>query len=375
MQRHAGASTVDTESRQAVRAGQPAWHRVYLGYAPGVGKTFEMLRDAHRYRARGADVVIGWVETYDRRQTIQALGELESIAPRVLMRRGVAVPELDVEAIVARRPQITLVDELAHANVAGSRNARRYQDARELVAAGISVMSTLNIQQLASLQDTLRVVTGATVSETLPEWVLDGADELEMVDASPELVRKRLRRGNVLPPQQVQQALDGYFQIDTLLALRELTLQRVAAHVAHDGGPDTAAESSSAGTILVGLPATNQAQAVLMRGIHLAERLHARLVVLHVTPTAGGSGPVRGYQAVAKALQLARALGAEVHTRSARDVAQTLVTFAGEVGARQLVLGERSPRRWWEVSRRSTLSAVLRHVHDVDVEVVRWADP
>jgi two-component system, OmpR family, sensor histidine kinase KdpD len=373
MQRQAGALDSEHDAEQSGRAGRSAWHRVYLGYAPGVGKTVEMLRHAHQYWARGTDVVIGWIETYDRTHTVEAVGELEAVAPRVLMRKGVAIREMDVGAIIARRPQLALVDELAHANVAGSRNHRRYQDVLELLAAGISVMSTLNIQHLASLQDTLRVVTGTTVSETLPEWVLDTADELEIVDASPEAVRKRLRRGNVLPPQQVQQALEGYFQIDTLLALRELTLQRVAAHAARNAANPAKGDAMTAEKVLVCLPATNQAQAILMRGVHLADRLHARLLVLHITPTSGGINAERAHQTAVKALQLARALGAEVHTRSSRDVAQALVTFATETGATQLVLGEDSPRRWWEVSHRSTLSAVLQRARDMDVHVVRRA--
>jgi len=373
MQRRTGALDSETDARQAGQPGRSAWHRIYFGYAPGVGKTFEMLRHAHQYLARGADVVIGWVETYDRRHTVEALGELEIVPPRVLTRSSAVIREMDVDAIIARRPRLALVDELAHANVAGSRNQRRYQDVLELLAADISVMSTVNIQQLASLQDTLHVVTGTTVSETLPEWVVDNADELEMVDASPEAVRKRLRRGNVLPPQQVQRALEGYFQTDTLLALRELTLQRVAAHAARDGA-DPATQPSAPEKVLVCLPATNQAQAILMRGVHLANRLHARLLALHVMPTSGGIDAERGYQSVARALQLARALGGDVHTRRSRDVAQALVAFASEAGATQLVLGEDAPRRWWEVSQRSTLSTVLQRAHDIDVHVVRRAD-
>ena len=372
MQRQNGALDSASMSRQAGQPGRPAWHRVYLGYAPGVGKTFEMLRHAQKFQARGADVVIGWVETYDRRHTVEAVGTLDTVAPRVLMWKGVAIREMDVDAILARRPQLVLVDELAHANVTGSRHQRRYQDVLELLAANISVMSTLNIQQLASLQDTLRVVTGTTVSETLPEWVLDAADEFEMVDASPETVRKRVRRGNVLPPQQVQRALDGYFQTDTLMALRELTLQRVAAHSAREVANDGVREPSTAETVLVWLPATDQAQAILMRGVHLANRLHARLVVLHIT--SGQIAANRGYQNAAKALQLARALGAEVQTRSSRDVAEALVAFATEAGATQLVLGEDAPHRWWDVARRSTLSAVLQRTHDMDVHVVRRAE-
>src|SRR5262249_43198092 len=145
MQRHAGALDSETGATQAGQTGRSAWHRIYLGYAPGVGKTFEMLRRAHQYQARGADVVIGWVETYDRRHTVEAVAELEIVPPRVLMHRGVAIREMDVDAIIARHPQLALVDELAHANVPGSRNQRRYQDVLSLLAADISVMSTLNV--------------------------------------------------------------------------------------------------------------------------------------------------------------------------------------------------------------------------------------
>ncbi|HEY1294735.1 MAG TPA: histidine kinase [Chloroflexota bacterium] len=374
MQRQNGALDSESVSGQAGQPGRSAWHRVYLGYAPGVGKTFEMLRHAHQYRARGADVVVGWVETYGRRHTIEALGELDTVSPRVLMRKGVVISEMDVDAILARRPQLVLVDELAHANVIGSRNHSRYQDALELVAADISVMSTLNIQQLASLQDTLRVLTGTTVSETLPDWVLESADELEMVDAAPETVRKRVRRGNVLPTQQVQRALEGYFQTDTLMALRELTSQRVAAHAARDAAHAEVREPRTAETVLVWLPATDQAQAILMRGVHLANRLHARLVVLHITSASAGIAANRGYPNAVKALQLAQALGAEVQTRSSRDVAEALVAYATEAGATQLVVGDDAPRRWWEVSRRSTLSAVLHRTRDMDVHVVRRAE-
>src|SRR5262249_27348616 len=155
--------------------------------------------------------------------TVEAVGELEIVPPRVLMHRSVAIREMDVDAIIARRPRLALVDELAHANVTGSRNPRRYQDLLNLLTAYIRTLRKLKIQQLANLRDTVCVVTGTTVTETLQEWVLDTADELEMVDATPEAVRKRLRPGNVLPTQQVQRALEGYFQTDTLLALRELT--------------------------------------------------------------------------------------------------------------------------------------------------------
>jgi len=185
------------------RSQATAWLRIYLGYAPGVGKTFGMLHEGRRRKARGTDVVIGWVETYDRPHTIEAIGDLEIVPPLVTIRGGVAVREMDVEAIITRRPQVVLVDELAHTNVQGSRHSKRYQDVLDLQASRINVISSVNIQHLASIHDTVRLLTGITVNETLPDWVLDTADELEMVDQSPEALRKRLRLLSS-QPQQLQ---------------------------------------------------------------------------------------------------------------------------------------------------------------------------
>ena len=358
--------------RQSVDDGhvtpRAAWLRLYLGYAPGVGKTYAMLQEGERRKRRGSDVVVGWVEAYNRPRTLDAIGELELIPPRTLTHRGVAVREMDLEAILERRPQVALVDELAHTNVAGSRHSRRYQDALELQAAGVSVISTVNIQQLASLQDTVRLVTGVSVTDVLPDWVLDSADEVEMVDASPDALRKRVRRGNVLPKEQVEQALDGYFRTDTLTALRELTLRRTSDHARLRLHVRQSTE-----TVLVCLPASRQAQTVLRRGVELAERLEARLIVLHVTQPARtfSAENSRGHQEAVKALQLAAALGAEVQTRQATNVAEAVVGYATEMGVTQLVLGESSHSRWRELLRGSVMRDVLRLSRNVDVHIVR----
>jgi two-component system sensor histidine kinase KdpD len=369
-----------------------AWLRIYLGYAPGVGKTYALLHEGRRRKARGSDVVIGWVETYARPRTIEAVGDLEVVPPRVIVHRGVRLAEMDVDAIVARRPQVVLVDELAHTNVPGSKHPKRYQDILDLQACGINVISSLNIQHLASLHDTVGLLTGVTVSETLPDWVLDGADELEMVDQSPEALRKRLRHGNVQPSDQVQRALEGFFRVDTLTALRELALRRMAEHTERQlleyrhtrgaAGPDPSGtrkpvrNTGSAGgqhssdarrqAVLVCVPASDLAQPLVRRGVHLAKRLRARLVALHVAQ------PSRtGYQEAVRALQLARALGAEVMTEPAGDIAQTLARFASEVGATQLVIGETS-RSWpRELLQGSILRDVLARIKNVDVYIVR----
>lgn len=361
------------DSEPGTRSRATAWLRVYLGYAPGVGKTYAMLQEGRELHRRGTDVVIGWVQTYERPHTMEAVGDLEIVPPRSITYRGTPIQEMDLEAVIARRPQVALVDELAHTNVPGARRLKRYQDVLELQASGIDVISTLNIQHLASLQHTIQLLAGVTVSETLPDWVLDAADELEMIDQSPEALQKRLRRGHVQPRDQVNRALDGFFRLDTLTALRELTLRRMADHAerklqAYQVG-DLAAPSCE--TVLVCVPPNELAQLLVRRGVHLAERLSARLVVLHI----GQPGHSRGHHEAMKALELARALGAQVQTRSAAHVPDAIVTCAQEIGATQIILGE--PGGAWirELLRGSVVRDVLRRTRNVDVHVVRRPSP
>jgi two-component system sensor histidine kinase KdpD len=338
-----------------------------------------MLREGQRLRARGMDVIIGRVQAYNRPRTLEAIGSLEIVPSQWIAHRGVTVEEMDIDAILTRRPQLVLVDELAHTNVAGSRHRKRYQDVLELRATGISVITTLNVQQLASLQDTVRLVAGVAVSETLPDWVLDSADEIEMVDEAPEVLQKRVRRGNVLPPEQIEGALQGYFRTDTLSALRELTQRYVGerrrlndtrAVVAVDGQPHTE-------TVLVCLPSNDQAQALLRRGMRMADLLEARLVVVHVSrPGLGVSADEsRGHQEATRALHLARAFGAETYTTTSSKVAEALVQHVRETGATQVVLGESSHSRLHELFRGSVLREVLRATRDVDVHIVRRPGP
>src|SRR5579885_2577221 len=176
-----------------------AWLRVYLGYAPGVGKTYAMLHEGQRRRQRGTDVVVGWVETYGRPHTMEAIGDLEVTPRRQISYQGVVVEEMDVDAILARRPQVVLIDELAHTNAPGSRHEKRYQDVLQIREAGINVITTVNIQHLESLKDTVERVTGIHVRESLPDWVLDGADEVELIDQTPEALQKRMLHGNIYP--------------------------------------------------------------------------------------------------------------------------------------------------------------------------------
>jgi two-component system sensor histidine kinase KdpD len=336
-----------------------------------------MLEDARHRKAAGSDVVIGWVETYDRPATREAIGDLEIVPPRLFDYRGVLVREMDVDVVIGRRPQVTLLDELAHTNVPGSKHAKRYQDVVELQEHGINVISTLNIQHLASLNDTVSLLTGVPVRETLPDWVVDDADELKLVDQTPEALLRRVRRGNVYPGSQTSEALANFFQLDTLTTLRELTLRKIAQHANMRTGarslvPDVEGNAETRETVLVGVPASEQAQELVRRGVQLADRLGGTVVVLRVAepnlnPSAQAS---RGYQESTRALQLARALGAEVMTISAADVAETIVRVAAERSATQILLGE--GRNTWarRLLNRSVARDVARLADNVDIHLV-----
>lgn len=359
-----------------------AWLRVYLGYAPGVGKTYAMLHEGRRRKGRGTDVVVGFVETYGRPKTIEAIGGLEVIPRRQIQYRGVTVEEMDVDAILARRPQVVLIDELAHTNAPGSKNPKRYQDVLEIRDAGINVITTVNIQHVESLNDVVLQVTGTRQRETVPDWVIDQADELELIDQSPEALQKRMTHGNIYPKERVDAALHNFFRKGNLSALRELALRRVLEHTdnqLHDymrcqgiKGPWHCTE-----TVLVCVPPTEQAQQLVRRGLRLAERLQARLVVLHVTQPRKGLDPrgSRGSREAHKALQLARELGAQVVTTESDSVAGALVEYAEQVNATQIVIGASSHSWLREMLRGSIVREVLRRTKDVDVHIVQRADP
>lgn len=365
----------------AERSQAKAWLRVYLGYAPGVGKTYAMLHEGQRRKARGTDVVVGYVETYERPLTLEALGDLEVIPRKQTSHKGVLVEEMDVDAILARRPQVVLIDELAHANVPGSKHEKRYQDVLEVRDAGINVITTVNIQHLESLKDTIERVTGIRVRESLPDWVVDGADEVELVDQTPEALQKRMLHGNIYPKSRVDDALNNFFRKGNLTALRELALRRVAEQnedkleqYMRSKGIDEPWHCAE--KVLVCVPPTCQAQQLVRRGVHLAERLQAALTVLYVTQPAKRLDPKhsRAFQDIQTALQLARELGAEVVTVEGPNIADTLVAYANKHAVTQIVMGE-STRSWLrELLRGSIVREVLDRTKDVDIHIVQRTD-
>jgi two-component system, OmpR family, sensor histidine kinase KdpD len=329
-----------TSKDLSVRRGQL---RIYLGAAPGVGKTYEMLQEAHRRKGRGTDVVIGFVETHGRQQTERMIGDLEVVQRRSLSHRGAVFTEMDVDAVLARAPQVALVDELAHTNVPGSRNAKRWQDVEELRDAGITVLSTLNIQHLESLNDVVQQITGVVQRETVPDEVVRRAEQVELVDMTPEALRRRMVHGNVYALDKVDAALGNYFRVGNLTALRELALLWLADKV--DAQLDRYRAEHGIGTtwearerVVVALTGGPEGDTLVRRAARIAARSKgAELLAVHVTRSDGLTGADPAL--LARQRVLVESLGGTYHQVIGDDVPNALLEFARGVNATQLVLG------------------------------------
>jgi two-component system sensor histidine kinase KdpD len=355
--------------------------RVYLGAAPGVGKTFAMLQEAHRRKERGTDVVIGLVETHGRAHTAELIGDLEVIPPREVPYKGVVVREMDTDAVIARHPRVALVDELAHTNVPGSRHEKRYEDVQDLLAAGITVLSTLNVQHIESLNDVVRQVTGISVHETVPDWVIEEADQVELIDMAPEALIQRMRHGNIYPPEQAKRALENFFTGGNLTALRDLALRATARGVEerlsrymHGRDDHDAIHAAVTDRVMVAVDHRPAAKTLIRRGWRIAAALKADFLVAHVEPNRGARATqtVEDERHLRANLQLADELGAQV-VRLRGDVAEELAAYAQANSVTQIVIGQSRHGRWTEFLQGSVTHDILRKVHDVDVVVV--ADP
>lgn len=347
--------------------------RIYLGAAPGVGKTFAMLGEAHRRRERGTDVVAAVVETHGRARTAAQLGDLEVIPPLLIAYRGTTGAELDVEAVLRRRPALVLVDELAHTNTPGSRNEKRWQDVEQLLAAGIDVLTTLNVQHLESLNDVVEQITGVVQQETVPDEVVRAATQVELVDITPEALRRRLSHGNIYAAEKVDAALSNYFRRGNLTALREIALLWVADQV------DAAlakyrAENEITDTwearerVVVAVTGGAESETLVRRASRIASRSSAELIVVHVVRgdgLAGVSAPEMG-----KVRKLAASIGASLHSVVGDDVPSTLLEFARASNATQLVLGTSRRSRWARIFDEGIGAAVVQQSGSIDVHMV-----
>lgn len=347
--------------------------KLFLGYAPGVGKTHSMLSEAIRRHARGEDVVIGIVESHGRKGIEELTAQLECVPRRPLEYKGTTFDEMDVDAILARKPAVVLVDELAHTNIPGSKHRKRYEDIQELLAANIDVLSTLNIQHIESISPTVRNITGITVRETVPDWVPMTANETVMVDLTPEALQNRMRRGDVYSPTKVEQALDNFFRRGNLIALRELTLRQVAEQVDRSlenymAAKDIQKNWAVRERIAVCVSSNPAAQYLIARAARMARRLDSELYVIHVdTGRISGADDKRSTEAN---LRFAENLGATVLKLKGVSVADTVAIAVRERHITQVIFGRSIEKGWKKYLYLSAAHRFLRESPEVDVHIV-----
>lgn len=349
--------------------------KIFLGYVAGVGKTFAMLDAAHLRLAEGKDVVVGYVETHGRTETEALVAGLELIPRRQVAYRGTTMPEMDVDTILARRPQLALVDELAHSNAPGSCHAKRYQDVTDLLDAGIDIYTTLNIQHLESLSDVVTQITGIQVRETVPDHILDEADEIELIDLPPDELLHRLREGKVYVPEQAGRAIEKFFRPGNLTALREMALRRAAARV--DGqmraymqtraiaGPWAAGER-----LLVAIGPSPLSERLVRAARRLATSLDAEWVALYVETPDHSRLPQAARDRVRQVLHLAEELGATIVTLPGATIAETMIRYARQHNVTKIVAGKPLRSRWHEWLHGSVIDQIIRSSGDIDVYVI-----
>ncbi|HEY6099360.1 MAG TPA: DUF4118 domain-containing protein, partial [Anaeromyxobacter sp.] len=349
--------------------------KIFFGFAPGVGKTYRMLQVARDLVAEGVDVVVGAIETHGRYDTAGLMLGLEVLPRRSLPYRGRVLEEFDLDAALARKPRILLLDELAHSNAAGSRHAKRWQDVVELLDAGIEVYTTLNVQHVESLNDVVAQITSVVVRETVPDSILERADEVEIVDIAPEELLQRLREGKVYLPDQAERAREHFFQRGNLLALRELALRRMAERVDADvlayraeHGVDVPWHTAERVLVCVG-PAPDSARLV-RAARRIAAGLRAPWVAASVESTGRPPPGQDDRERIESHLRLADALGAEVVRLTGATIADAVLEFARRRDVTRIVLGKPRHPRWWDRLRGSLVDEIIRGSGDIEVNVI-----
>jgi two-component system sensor histidine kinase KdpD len=347
--------------------------KLFLGYAPGVGKTFGMLSEAIRRRSRGEDVVIGVVESHGRKGIEELICGMEFVPRKKMEYKGTIFEEMDVDAILARKPAVVLVDELAHTNIPGSKHRKRYEDVQELLAANIDVVSTLNIQHIESIAPVVRSITGIVVRETVPDWVPLTASETVMVDLTPEALQNRMKRGDVYSTEKVERSLKNFFRRGNLIALRELALRQVAEQV--DRSLETYMEDQDIRKnwgvrerMAVCVSANPTGQYLIARSARMARRMDAELYVVHVDRE---FGPKESNQNALNAnLKFAENLGGKVVRLKGRSVADTIADFVRSKHITQVIFGRAPVHDWRKYLYLSAVHRFLRESPAVDVHIV-----
>ena len=347
--------------------------KLFLGYAPGVGKTYNMLSEGIRRHSRGEDVAIGVVETHGRRGIAELASKLETIPRRRMEYKGASFEEMDVDAILARRPRVVLVDELAHTNIEGSKHAKRYEDVMELLDANIDVMSTMNVQHIESLMPMVQRITGIQVRETVPDWVMQRVSEIVLADLTPEALQTRMRRGDIYPLDRAARALGNFFRPGNLLALRELALQQVTRAV--DRSLESYMEKEEGGKsvgvherIAVCISSSPAAQYLIARAARMAQRIDAELYVIYVD--IGVDDNPQDQRSLEQNLTFARNLGAQIIRTQGQKVAEAVAQVVREKHITQVVFGRSAQTGWRRYLYLSAIHRFLRDAPPIDVHIV-----
>jgi two-component system sensor histidine kinase KdpD len=347
--------------------------KLFLGYAPGVGKTYNMLSEAVRRHSRGEDVVIGVIETHGRKPIGELASRLETVPRRKIEYKGTVFEEMDVDAILARRPHVVLVDELAHTNIEGSKHPKRYQDVIELLDAKIDVLSTMNVQHIESLTPLVQRITGVIIRETVPDWVIQRAGEIVMADLTPQALQTRMQRGDIYPVDRAERALGNFFRPGNLIALRELALRQVASAVDRSLESYIEREHDQRKTgvrerIAVCISSNPAAQYLIARGARMSHALDAEFYVVYVD--VGADSAPENKQTLAENIRFAENLGATVVRLDSGDVAKRVAEFVRDKHVTQVVFGRSARKGWHRYLYLSAIHKFLRDAPAVDVHIV-----
>ena len=358
---------------EAAPAKKGGLFKLFLGYAPGVGKTYSMLSEAIRRHSRGEDTVVGVVETHGRKAIVELIANLEVTPRKQVEYKGALFEEMDVDAILARMPQVALVDELAHTNIEGSKHRKRYEDVFELLDSGIDVLSTMNIQHLESVTPTVQEVTGIQVRETVPDWVLQRVNEVVMTDLTPEALQNRMRRGDVYPQERVGRALDNFFRETNLIALRELALRQVAHAVDRSLEQHREKQPSDRAVairerIAVGISSNPAAQYLIARAARMAQAIDAELFVVYTD--LGQDTSEDNQKSLNANFRFAENVGASIVRLQGKSVAEAVAEFVHEKHITQVVFGRSATRGWKRYFYLSAIHQFLRDAPAVDVHIV-----
>jgi len=354
--------------------------RVYIGAAPGVGKTYQMLEDAHQLKRQGFDIVIGYIETHGRADTAAILGDFEQVPPRTIEYRGVTLKEMDLDAIKARKPQIAIVDELAHTNAPGSVHQKRYEDVLDLLNNGIAVITAVNVQHIESLNDVVARSSGIQVRETVPDWLLQRADEVVNVDVSVETLRTRLRQGKIYGVDKIEQSLNNFFRKGNLSTLRELALRQLAMNQSdraqeyreREGLEDPAIPER----VMVCMASRGSAKKLLRTGSRIAGRFASDWTAVYVETPSEEPGRIapHDHAALMENIRFAEHLGAQVVKLKGDRVADALIEYARKEGITHVIFGQSGRSRWDIFWRGSIINRFLHEVRNATVHVVPQGD-